>query len=172
MSAALNIEAVGLEQVVEHFRELGGAVRRALEAAVYGEALEMVRIVKEEKLSGQVLGQGRPPRLRNAVHAEMLDAGPDAVMAAVGVNLADARYARFWEYGFTGTEQVREHLRTLSQVFGRPVEPHQVTVRAHSRNVNQPARSYLRSTLAEQESRIRAKLAAAVAGATQGGAGA
>jgi len=157
----VRIESAGLDQVLIQLREIPDQVRQALERAVTTEALNLVRIVKEDKLSGQVLGQ-RTHRLRDAVHMLGLDSRQSSIAAAVGVNLADAKYAAFWEYGFTGVEQIREHLRRITQAFGRPIDPRTVTVRAHARHVDQPARSYLRSTLAEEAAGIRERLHAAV----------
>lgn len=165
----VRIQERGIEAVLVRLKEMSGTVRAALEVAVQVEALDLVRVVKEEKLSGQVLGQ-RTKRLRNAVHVLDLDHGAASVTAAVGVNLGDAAYAAFWEYGFTGTEEVREHLRTITQAFGRPIDPRSVLVRAHARNIDQPARSYLRSALAERQDIIRAHLRAAVDRAVAGGA--
>ena len=55
------------------------------------------------------------------------------------------------EFGFSGTQNVRESLRTVKQAFGRPISPVEAIVRAHSRKVDLPERSFLRSALRELE---------------------
>jgi len=167
--SGIGIEQIGLESVTIQLRSMPDRVRQALERAVETEALNLVRIVKEDKLSGQVLGQ-RTHRLRDSVHMLALESDADTVEAAVGVNLKDAKYAAFWEYGFTGIEQVREHTRKITQAFGRPIDERTILVRAHARHVDQPPRSYLRSTLGEEADGIRARLRAAVDRAAAGGA--
>jgi hypothetical protein len=74
------------------------------------------------------------------------DAG-GVVGAGVG---SDLPYAGVIEYGFSGTENVREHLRMMSQAFGHPVAtPHEVLVRSYSRRVDLPAQGVFSGPLAE-----------------------
>ena len=56
-------------------------------------------------------------------------------------------YASRLEHGFKGVEQVKEHKRKMSKVFGKPVTPFFANVRSHQRNVNQKARSFFYSEL-------------------------
>lgn len=60
---------------------------------------------------------------------------------AVEVGLSNSLpYAGFIEFGFQGTEQVTEHLRMMTQAFGKPVaSPHEVLVQSYSRTVDAPA---------------------------------
>jgi phage gpG-like protein len=69
---------------------------------------------------------------------------------------ATAPYAAFQEYGFSGTETVRAHLRARRKGGSAPV-------RAYSRKVDYPAHSFLRSALAEMAPDIRQTIADAVA---------
>lgn len=154
---AVSVEAIGVESVQVRLREMNGQVRQALIAAVTVQAAQMVQVVKEDKLSGQVLGQ-RTRRLRDSIHDQVTPTG-SGVQATVG---SDVAYAAFWEYGFQGTEAVREHLRHITQAFGRPITGRDVLVSAHSRKVDAPARSFLRSTLAEREPIILAAIEQAV----------
>jgi hypothetical protein len=74
------------------------------------------------------------------------------------------KYARPHEYGFHGTVDVREHMRTIKQAFGRPIEPGRGHGSAHSMKMNLPERSFLRSALMDMESAgtIRNEMEAAV----------
>jgi len=111
------------------------AVAAALAQAIEAEAQETVRVIQDEKLSGQIL-QSVSGRLRAGVRYELAD----PLTAVIGVDAGEVPYAAYQEYGFTGTE----------------------TVRGHKRQVNYPGRSYLRSTLAERQDGIRERLQAAV----------
>ncbi|GEM_PF-400794 len=164
---SVEVESVGIEEAIAHFQQIPAEVRLALEAQVHMEALHLVEVIKDEYLSGQVLGI-RSGRLRRSVHELELHAGGDSVEAAVGVNLGDAGYAGFWEYGFTGTEDVREHLREITQAFGRPISPREVVVRQHTRQVDQAPRSYLRAALAAEAAGIIERIKAAALRAAGG----
>ena len=59
----------------------------------------------------------------------------------IGTNLS---YAAMEEFGFTGLQNVRAHIR--SSCFGRSTRP--FTVPAHSRNINRQEHPYLRPALA------------------------
>ena len=158
MALTVRIES---EAVVARLRAMDAQVRRALLRAVNGAAVDVVGRV-QQKLSGEVLGEVSH-RLHDSIHFKTTDTA-SGIIATVGT---DVRYAAIHEYGFHGTEQVREHLRHQSVAFGRPIEPVDVAVRAHARQVNVPERSFLRSTLAELAPQIVERLEQAVAQATR-----
>lgn len=59
----------------------------------------------------------------------------------VGTNVV---YARRHNDGWSGTEQVASHQRTMREVFGVELaEPIVVTVKAHSRKANTPKREFI-----------------------------
>ncbi|WP_448660303.1 phage virion morphogenesis protein [Sphingomonas sp. CJ99] len=65
----------------------------------------------------------------------------DARSAEWGTNVI---YARRHNEGWSGTEQVASHKRTMRQVFGvRLAEPIEVTVGAFSRTANTPRRQFI-----------------------------
>lgn len=170
---------VGGEQVIERLQALGPTLREALRAAVTAEAVRLTRYVKEEKLSGQVL-HVRTGTLRRKINYVVHET-PSAITASVGVQLA---YAAIHEYGFDGTETVRAHVR---RVAGRDVKGRIALSRARltpsgqivtsrrgttgtgiafvhefTRHLHMPERSFLRSSLKENELSIREHLQAAV----------
>jgi len=53
-------------------------------------------------------------------------------------------YAAIHEFGFRGTVDVASFTRTITQAFGKRITPTVVTVRAHQKNMDIPARPYLR----------------------------
>ena len=59
-------------------------------------------------------------------------------------------YASALESGFSGSEQVAEHLRQMTQAFGRPVpDPRDILVRSFARQVEQAGRGVFSQPLEE-----------------------
>lgn len=134
---------------------------RALGAAkqsIVRLTLELLAKVKRDKLTGQVLNV-RTGRLRRSINQRVVSES-NSVHGYVGTNV---EYARRHELGFTGPEQVKDHLRLARKAFGKDLKfPVWQTVKSHTRNVNYPPRSFLRSALSDMEPRIRADIEAAV----------
>lgn len=132
----------------------------AIRASVVRSSIALVRYVKENKLSGQVL-HVRSGTLRRKVNYRVTESASE-ITGSVGVKL---KYAAAHEYGLDTEEFIKSHLRTVKQAFGRPINPVQVTVRAHSRHMKLPERSFLRSSLREMTPEIQQDLRLAVEGA-------
>lgn len=115
--------------------------------------------IRAEKLSGQVL-KVRTGKLRRSVERDVQESGQQVT----GIVSDTASYAAAHEYGFQGTVAVREHMRTIKQAFGRPIDEKTISVRAHSMRMNLPERSFMRSALAEmsESGEIQAEMAAAI----------
>jgi phage gpG-like protein len=65
-----------------------------------------------------------------------------------GTNL---KYARRHNQGFTGTENVAQHTRKMSQAFGQKLrEPIEVVVAAFTRKANTPKRQFLGLSIADR----------------------
>jgi hypothetical protein len=111
------------------------------------------------KLSGEVL-KVRSGKLRRNVERDIQESG----QTITGIVSNPTAYAAAHEYGFHGTVEVREHMRTIKQAFGRPIAQQQITVRAHSMKMNLPEASFMRSALREsnEAGEIRAEMEAAV----------
>lgn len=128
------------------------ALLMALKSEIKKIAIDMTAKVKSEKLSGQVLNV-RSGRLRRSINyrIEESDTGIDA---KVGTNV---EYGRVHELGFKGAVRVKEHMRKGKRV------------RAHLRNVNMPARPFLRPSLEEMRGEIDSRIARVVAQSIAGG---
>ena len=100
--------------------------------------------VASRNLSGSVL-KARTGTLRASLAAQVSATG-NGLAATV---TADTPYAAFQEYGFSGVENVGASIRRQTTAFGRPIKPIDVPVRAHTRRVDYPAHSFLRTALAE-----------------------
>lgn len=121
--------------------EINEALRRGISRAVL-----MVARRSKEKLSDQVL-HVRTGRLRRSITTKV-DNDSGGVVGSVGTVV---KYGRVHEFGFDGAVSIREHLR-------RAKSGKEFSVRAHSRHVHLPERSFLRSALHEVEPDIRAQL--------------
>lgn len=118
-------------------------------------AIEVTAHVKDQKLSGQAL-KVRSGRLRRSINYKVSESDTN-IEATVGTNV---EYARVHEFGFKGTVGVREYMRGKKEKF---------KVRAHSRRVNLPERSFLRSALDDKRRDIDSRIAAVVGQAIAGG---
>lgn len=111
-------------------------------------AVDLTAHVKDRKLSGQVL-KVQTGRLRRSVNFKVTESAT-GVEARVGTNV---EYARIHEFGFKGTVNVKEHMRKGKQAY---------TVRAHTRRVNLPERSFLRSSMSDMRQDIDQRIARVV----------
>ncbi len=153
-------QVVGAETLVANLKDTAAGYGRRVPMTVHALGLDLLKLVKENYLSGQALGV-RSGRLRRSVN-ERFTADASTFTSSVGTNVS---YARFWELGFTGLEEVKEHMRMMTTAWGKPVaNPRQVLVRSHQRKVNQEPRSFLQPALADMKNEIRARLVGAIEG--------
>ena len=168
MKIVVKIDRAGLDQMLSNYpARLARSVLSTLDRLSI-----MVQARVKEKLSGEVL-HVRTGTLRRSINRELRVNG-GLIEAIVGTNV---EYAATHEYGFSGTVSVREHVRRIttnnkSKSLGKMVKypgrtsknrfvMGSATVSAHSRNVNIPERSFLRSTLIDFKARIEDDLQAA-----------
>lgn len=127
----------------------------ALKTEIRRIAVDVSAHVKDKKLSGQALNV-QSGRLRRSINFRVAESST-GVEAKVGTNV---EYGRVHEFGFSGTVNVKEHMRRAQTAY---------MVRAHTRRVNLPERSFLRSTLSEMRSEIDQRIARVVAQAIASG---
>jgi phage gpG-like protein len=132
----------GDAELVRKFEAMPDRLRDELTQGIGKAALKLQREVVQNKLSGQVLNV-QTGTLRRSIDQVVTISGN----SVVGIVLTNVNYARIHEYGFSGTVSVRESLRLIKKAFGKSITPKTVTVKAHSRKVNLPERSFLRSAL-------------------------
>jgi len=107
------------------------------------------RTAKSPYLSGKALRR-RTGRLRGSISHDVKIQG-DKVVGRIST---DVVYGRIHELGFKGQMKVRRHARNIRQAFGRRIEPRTISVRAHTRQVDLPARPFLRPALEDNMSDI------------------
>lgn len=89
---------------------------------------------KGRKKTGQTL-------IKDAFLVRSIAAQPPS---ETGVSWGSNRvYAAIHQMGFSGPVQVGAHSRVVRQIFGRPTTPRRQDVKAHTRQMNMPARPYL-----------------------------
>lgn len=148
------VEVTGAAEVQTRFATANDRLRANLRRTVQGLGLQLLRVVKQDYLSGGALGV-RTGRLRRSVNEETTSSG-DVVTSTTGTNVS---YGRFWELGFSGVEDVKAYVRRTSKYQLHATAS--VQVRAHQRHVNQAARPFLQPALDGMRSKIESALSAA-----------
>ena len=158
----IRVQIVGDKEVITHLKEVPPRVLGLVRQAVMEEAINLVRVVKEEKLTGQIL-KTKTGTLRRSVSFGLVmeDQG---LTATVGPNVT---YARIHEYGgMTRAHviQARNKKALAFQMGGVGL----VRKSVQHPGSKMPERSFLRSSLRENEARIRAAIDRAVAQGVKG----
>ena len=170
----IRMEMTGDREYIAKVSSGNGKVAGALRRAISVLAVDLQAHIVRDKLSGQVLKRVSGD-LSRSVSIRYEDGGMTAV---VGANVP---YAAKHEYGFSGTESVRAHVRRNREqmksarrnALGNETRPSKAkgagsgvtAVNAFSRQVNYPARSYMRTGLADMREQISNALTSAVVGA-------
>jgi phage gpG-like protein len=127
-------QLVNREGLVAHTESIGPETYAKVQTKVRRLTMETLRLAKQ-------LAPHKTGRLQRSINAEFADEGGYRFTGTVGTNVV---YARVQEYG--GAVTIREHMRMMTQAFGRPVNnPREILVREHIANF--PERSYLRAAL-------------------------
>lgn len=145
----IEFEVTGDDAVIKSLRQQHQKIVANVQQSIGRLTLKLLTRVKVDKLSGQVLNV-RSGRLRRSITHKVVTT-PDAVSGLVGTNV---EYARAHELGFSGQVTVKAHLRQIKMAWGKSITPRTVEVSAHSRQVNLPEKSFLRSALADMKPEI------------------
>lgn len=145
----------GDREVIRRFEALGPSLREELIRAVGRITLRLMRRSVQDKLSGQVLKRRTGTLARSVTQSPRTYEAGQRIVGTVGISDITGRggrrpvkYGRVHEFGFDGPVSVKEHLRRVKQAFGRPLKsPVQATVRAHSKHMKLPVRSFLATAL-------------------------
>lgn len=146
----ITARVVGDERALARLRDLSVAINSALVRAITKLGIDLQRNVQQDELSGQMLAE-RSGSLKSSIDLRV-DQNAAVVTATV---FTDSAYAGAHEYGFAGTVNVRASLRRVTEAFGRPISGKIINVRAHSRRMDLPERSFLRSALEDMAPAIR-----------------
>jgi len=158
-------EVTGVSAVQNMLGKKGEAIYAAVKKSITALSLKLSVRVKESKLSGQSLNV-KTGRLRRSINAKVAEDNGQ-IVGSVGTNV---EYARIHELGSTKDQQVRAHMRTIKEAWGKSLaQPIQIQVKAHTRKANTPARPFLKPALDEMEVQIKADIAKAVGDACVSG---
>ena len=143
----ITIHILGTEHVVSNLLAMTPKLRTTLKQAMQLNLVTLLRLVKEDYLSGRAL-HVRTGRLRRSVHSDLQE-GPSGLVGLVGTNV---NYGKFHEYG---TETVRARLAKLKagarqqMLFGGGIRGALAARGAF------PPHAFLRPALKELEPEIR-----------------
>lgn len=154
-----NVTWFGASETIAKLRKIAPAVEDSVCKTMLKMAIKVQRLAKQ-KVSGDVL-KVDTGTLRASITAKTETSG-GKVIAVVGSNV---KYAARHEFGFHGTESVKEHMRRSSAqmksaIIGKNGKEKSFSklankgkgsgvVSAFTRQVNYPAHSFLRSSLKE-----------------------
>jgi phage gpG-like protein len=138
----ISAELLGGGPALDRLRELPDAANVGLARTIAKLGIALQSDVQQDKLSGQVLNV-RSGVLKSSIGVE-IDKSAIGITATV---FTDLDYAAVQEYGFSGAVNVRASLRLIRRAFGRPIAAKTISVRAHSRWMDLPERSFLRWAL-------------------------
>lgn len=148
----------GVEAVVQKLEHFPPALRVQLRREVAKLAFKVTETAVAN-VSGRLLIR-RSGALAGSINPDVRE-NADGVTAIVSAGGIAVKYARPHEYGYKGPETVKAHLRRITQAWGRKIEPREVAVGAHTRNVNVTEKAYLRGALRAHKAEILEGMAAA-----------
>lgn len=121
-------------------REIAGAIGKAL--MKIGITIANQATQNADGRPGPIVRTGRLRASMNyRKRPEVVELGAGGLSVVVGSNV---EYAPRIEMGFSGTEEVKAHTRTITQAWGRRIAPRDVQVSAFTRTANAPAYPFLR----------------------------
>lgn len=129
------------------FNEVNERVRAEIRRTVNALTLKLQRTIQEDMLTGQRLNV-QSGRLRGSVSSKV-EEDKDWIEGTVGAGGALVPYAFAHEFGLKGTMAIKAHLRMIKRVFGQPIIPRQIMIKAHSRKVDMKERRFMRDSLDE-----------------------
>lgn len=149
----IDFENGSAERLKSFFEQSPARIEKSVEAAMLRVMADLKTYIQTEKLQGQVLNSHKNGAgLAGSLNVRVTNEGGLAISGSVGTILS---YARIHEFGYSGPEDVRSFVRMQVQAWGRPMNPpREVTVRPFTRQMNMPARPYMRPALAEKKQAI------------------
>lgn len=129
------------------FNKVNERVRAEIRRTVNALTLELQRTIQEDMLTGQRLNV-QSGRLRGSVSSKV-EEDKDWIEGTVGAGGALVPYAFAHEFGLKGAMAIKAHLRMIKKVFGQPITPRQIMIKAHSRKVDMKERRFMRDSLDE-----------------------
>ena len=158
------------KKIEGNIRKVFPGIKDASQKSMARIVIDLSSKIKFQKLSGQVL-RNQTGHLRSSINPKVIGSGNN-VVGEVSTNV---EYAHIHEYGFSGTETVRAHLRRAanqhralkSGKFGKSwavkKSEGSIQVKSFTRHMEMPERSFMRTALVEMEPQIRETFENAIA---------
>lgn len=119
------------------------AMQKGADSSAVTQALTRIGLLVMSLARFNVRRQGLidTGRLLNSLRYEFIKG--TGTKQGIQVGSFNVPYAAVHEFGFNGNVMVKQHQRTITKSFGRPIEPMSVTVRAHTMKQKVKKRPYL-----------------------------
>lgn len=155
----LNVQITGDKELIARLDAMQDNVRAALFKKVWSLSAKLENKIKNEKLSGQVLNVVSGA-LRRSIGSDVEQDGSKVIGKAI--QSGDVKYGAAHEFGFEGDVTVAAHTREVDNIFGREVDPRTQFIKAFTRHVKMPEKSFMRSSLNDMREEIIKGLTEAV----------
>ncbi|MDO5058581.1 MAG: HK97 gp10 family phage protein [Neisseria sp.] len=156
----IKVQLAGMHEIQTALNLTDRRIATEVERSLAFLLFRLQKRIKTDKLLGQVLNR-RTGNLRANIVRQMEQNGK-VLSGVVGI-APGAPYGKLHEYGFSGTVSVPAHIRMQKQAFGRRLKtPLAVKVSAHTRKLNLPERSFMRTALADIEPLVQSEFNAAL----------
>jgi phage gpG-like protein len=143
----IEVHVLGKKELIDKLRNIGPQLTSAITDEMRTQMTMLADYVRIKKLSGDPLHR-RTGRLSRSVSGQASAVSKTRVVGTIGSK--GVPYAAVHELG--GTYMVPQHERQLTMVFGRPVMPRTIVVKAH--DVTFPKRAFLKPSLDENQNKI------------------
>lgn len=140
----------GDKEVATRLRKLPPSLHDKLRRVVTASVFDLKAYVVSQKLSGQSLNRVTGT-LAGSINTRIEEPG-SSIFGRVGqLGSKSVPYAPIQEFGFSGPQTVKTHLRNITIAFGKSISPISITVNAHTRNVNIKEKRFMRDSLDENK---------------------
>jgi hypothetical protein len=156
----IKFELIGGNEVIQKLQTIEPKIYDSLLKTITILSIQLQSNIKSQKLSGQVLKTKTGTLRRSINQATRQD--ESSISGIVGIGEDAKKYGVMHEFGFSGTENIKAHLRTIKQAFGKSIAPKTINIRGHSRVVNYPEHSFMRSALTDMNDEIIQKINKAI----------
>jgi len=158
--ARANVSVSGKESVKRYLKKYKKSVRTQVAAEMtreMGKMQDAAREILQRNLKQPNESSGN---LSASIQPSPRTVSPADLTGSVGSNL---EYAAINEFGFTGTQRVSAHKRTITQAFGEELdEPKVVSVEAHTRRVDREGKYFLTKAAQASAQRFPERLTNAI----------
>jgi hypothetical protein len=142
----ISMTVFGKDELANKYRRVRTEIPSALQGTMQSQMVQTADYVRSSKLSGSPLNR-RSGALSRSIGGKA---------TATDTTIVGTIFSRGVKYAFVheegGSFAIPSHDRLISQVFGKPVVPHTITIGAYT--ANYPQRAFLKPSLNERQAAI------------------